>query len=83
MIKFNVLSVEPHNIAFGDPELGAAMERLMRSDDLIYYQRRAREERERAGGCTDNTVALAHLKMADEYDKRIVVTATRVVPIRT
>ena len=42
----------------------------MRTDDAIYYQKRAQEERERATACEDNTVALAHLRMADAYELR-------------
>ena len=40
------------------------------TDDRDYYIRRASEERRRAGVCEDNAVALAHLKMADEYERR-------------
>lgn len=38
--------------------------------DQEYFAMRAREERERAAICEDNAVAMAHLKMAEEYDKR-------------
>jgi hypothetical protein len=48
------------------------MESIMRCDDQkVYFTRRARQERERAGICKDNSVALIHLKMADEYDRRV------------
>ena len=40
------------------------------TDDSEYFIRRASEERRRAGVCEDNAVALAHLKMADEYERR-------------
>ena len=43
----------------------------MRTDDASYYRERARQERERAATCEDNAVALAHLKMAEAYDKRV------------
>ncbi|MCP3732492.1 hypothetical protein M9978_18880 [Sphingomonas sp. MG17] len=39
-------------------------------DDAAYFRRRAREERERAATCEDNPAALAHLRMADEYERR-------------
>lgn len=39
-------------------------------DDCAYFIRRAREEREYASTCEDNTAAVAHLKLADEYEKR-------------
>ena len=40
------------------------------SENLIYYAQRAREERQRAVTCEDNSAALAHLRMAEEYDRR-------------
>jgi hypothetical protein len=50
------------------------MEKNMTLKDEIenraYFTRRAREERERAAICEDNSAALAHLQMAEEYDKR-------------
>ena len=39
-------------------------------DDREYFLRRAREEREIANGSEDNSVALAHLRMADAYEYR-------------
>lgn len=39
-------------------------------DDAAYFRKRAGEERERAATCEDNLVALTHLRMADEYDRR-------------
>jgi hypothetical protein len=43
----------------------------MSTDDAAYYRKRAGEEREKAAICEDNLVALAHLRMADEYDRRV------------
>lgn len=43
----------------------------MWSDDKVYYQKRAMEERERAAASEDNCVALAHRKMADAYERRL------------
>lgn len=43
----------------------------MREDDASYYRKRARQERERAATCEDNSVALAHLRMSDEYERRV------------
>jgi len=40
------------------------------SENRIYYTQRAREERQRAVICEDNSAALAHLRMAEEYDRR-------------
>ena len=39
-------------------------------EDRAYFARRAREERDRAATCEDNAVAMAHLKLADEYARR-------------
>ena len=39
-------------------------------NDSAYFQKRASEERERAATCEDNLVALTHLRMADEYERR-------------
>ena len=40
-------------------------------DDMIYFEVRARQERERAAACEDNSVAKTHLRMADEYERRL------------
>ena len=40
-------------------------------DNRAYYERRAKEERDRANQQEDNSAALAHLKMADAYEQRI------------
>jgi len=40
------------------------------SANRIYYEQRAREEWQRAVVCEDNSAALAHLRMAEEYDRR-------------
>jgi hypothetical protein len=45
--------------------------KMTQSDDRAYYEARARQERVIAARCEDNAVALAHLRMADEYDRRI------------
>ena len=42
-----------------------------RNRDYQYYSRRAREERHMAGVSEDNAVALAHFRMADAYDQRV------------
>ena len=39
-------------------------------EDRAYFAKRAQEERERAATCEDNAAALAHLKLADEYNRR-------------
>ena len=39
-------------------------------EDRAYFIRRAREERAAACTCEDNSAAVAHLKMADEYERR-------------
>lgn len=39
-------------------------------EDRAYFARRAREERKYGSTCEDNTAAVAHLKLADEYEKR-------------
>jgi hypothetical protein len=41
-------------------------------DDRSYFLSRARLERVIGSACEDNAVALAHLKMADEYERRAV-----------
>ena len=44
---------------------------MQERDDRDYYAERARQERERAICCENNTVALVHLKLADEYERRV------------
>lgn len=44
---------------------------MTRPDDRAYYEARARQERMIGAQCEDNAVALAHLRMADEYDRRV------------
>jgi len=39
-------------------------------ENRVYYAQRAREERQKAVVCEDNSAALAHLRMAEEYDRR-------------
>ncbi|WP_293987032.1 hypothetical protein [Sphingomonas sp.] len=43
----------------------------MQTGNLDYFRRRANEERQAAAACGDSAVAAAHLKMADEYAKRV------------
>lgn len=38
--------------------------------DRAYFHRRAWQERQKASTCEDNAAALAHLQMADEYERR-------------
>ena len=40
-------------------------------DDESYFRMRARREREIAGTCEDNAVAMAHFTMADAYERRL------------
>ena len=40
------------------------------TSDRPYFLHRAREERERAVICEDNVAAIAHLSLANEYEKR-------------
>lgn len=44
---------------------------MLGRDDRAYYEVRARQERAIGSNCEDNAVALAHLGMADEYERRI------------
>jgi anti-sigma-K factor RskA len=43
----------------------------MRIEDRAYFERRLRAERNIAATCEDNSAALAHLRMADEYQRRL------------
>lgn len=52
----------------------------MTSEDQSYYRKRAQEERERAAACEDSSVAMAHLKMADEYERRLLAKPTEYGP---
>lgn len=47
------------------------------SENRINYERRAREERQRAVVCEDNSAALAHFRMAEEYDRRALTIQLR------
>lgn len=40
-------------------------------DDAIYFERRAKQEREIASKCQDRAVALTHLNLADAYERRL------------
>jgi hypothetical protein len=44
---------------------------MNKSEDFAYYQARALQERSLGSQCEDNAVALVHLRMADEYERRI------------
>lgn len=43
---------------------------MKRLDDFDYLVARARQERAIASACEDDAVALVHLEMADEYERR-------------
>lgn len=45
----------------------------MRDTQLDYLQARARQEHTIANTSKDNCVALAHLRMAEEYERRVQV----------
>lgn len=40
-------------------------------EERSYCTRRAREERQKAAICEDNSAALVHLKLAEEYERRV------------
>ena len=40
------------------------------TNDTDYYARRAREERSHAMACQDQSAAVAHLRLAAEYERR-------------
>lgn len=42
----------------------------MRIEDVEYWERRARQEREKAQWCTDRAVARIHIDMAEEYERQ-------------
>ena len=48
---------------------------MTRSDQHAYLTRRARQERDIAICCEDNSVALTHFRFADEYDRRAATIA--------
>ena len=43
----------------------------MYADEIEYLRHRAKQEREIAVTCEDNAIALAHFRMADEYQRRV------------
>ena len=45
------------------------------TNDRDYYIQRAREERAWAGKCDEPTAALAHLKLAVQYEKRAMLAS--------
>jgi len=51
---------------------------IRRDSDTEYFERRAREERERAASCQDNSAAIAHLKMAEECERRAIGKSPRI-----
>lgn len=44
---------------------------MNREDDQIYYQRRARQERERAEHAADKAIGSVHRRLAAEYERLI------------
>lgn len=56
----------------------------MSDPNLEYLEKRARQERDIAIVSEDNCVALAHLRMADEYERRAQALrdARRPIPLR-
>jgi hypothetical protein len=55
------------------------MQVLNAANDRAYFIRRSREERERATICDDISVALVHLAMAEEYDRRAAASSPRLI----
>jgi hypothetical protein len=49
-------------------------------EDLAYYMRRAQRERDVGNCCEDNTAALAHFRLAEEYERRAAAMAGRTSP---
>jgi hypothetical protein len=41
------------------------------NEDLSYLEARMNQERALASTCEDNTAALVHLRMAEEYERRL------------
>ena len=54
----------------------------MSDPNLDYLQARAQQERNIAITSEDNCVALAHLRMADEYERRAEMLKDSAQPIR-
>ncbi|NML07991.1 hypothetical protein [Sphingomonas sp. G-3-2-10] len=44
---------------------------MARSEDHDYYRQRASKERALASASIDRSAAIIHLKMAEEYDRRL------------
>lgn len=59
----------PPDLRYGT-EIGWGQETSMSDPNLDYLQARARHERNIAIASEDNCAALAHLRMADEYERR-------------
>jgi hypothetical protein len=51
---------------------------MVEVDDRSYFLNRASRERELAARCIDNAAALAHCRMADEYERRVAMLSERV-----
>lgn len=47
-------------------------------EDREYFTLRAAQERTIASACRDSAVALAHIRMAEEYDRRAQRAAERI-----
>ncbi|WP_313535946.1 hypothetical protein [Sphingomonas sp.] len=45
----------------------------MAKNDIEYFERRARQERERAGKCDDSSARRVHQEMAERYTAKIAV----------
>lgn len=45
----------------------------MATNDTEYFERRARQERERAGKCDDSSARRVHQEMAERYSAKIAV----------
>lgn len=64
------------------PMRGGRWRDTMSDPDLDYLEKRARQERDIAIVSEDNCVALAHLRMADEYERRAQASKDARHPIR-
>ena len=50
---------------------------MTRSDQHAYLTNRARQERDIAICCEDNSIALTHFRFAEEYDRRAAALALK------
>ena len=53
---------------------------MLTSDEKDYLAERAQRERSIARTCEDNAAALAHLRMAEEYERRLAELGKPEVP---